>query len=1059
MAITSDNLKFFEAQYNTDNQNGGGFITNKEITSFDSTEIFQPTSELSQIYGLVNYRKIFAKVDTRTTEPLLGSYVFLAKPPSNKNVNMFLQKASSAYDVVSKARSLAEGYFGKSAKIDLGLIVAIESGQRSCTFIGGSANILKPDQTIILEEGLKSEAVKIRNASFVEKEIYVNGAYKTFYIYSVVFWQAIENNFSPTTEQDFARNVNHTFTVYSVFAGANASFYTSELLQNDVNKGDKKVAVNDNRKALAPVAATEVNTIRDVDFYNAPDFSKPLIARVGEAIPAGYFTGFFSQNTAKMTSNSNSLTSNFPFPSKLTAISSNFKISNNRIVRVPGSDLNAFNVTVFGLKESGSYKNFTSILSGEKGGVTYQTVLTHETAYCTVSWMYDGFLQTTDSQANDGVVISLNANVIQLNFKQPVDANTAIVISYLPIVSNEFAMTREQQYYGDWYNSIDTYQFIQEINNTANLNNISTYSFTKDGYLITKNVSESMYQAETVVKENPRAFTQDDERQLLSKCTTNLLVAQAKNVRVGYVSKYLSKSVINSIRFGSGFAYTAEQIVSMASSFTDFDVYAVSVNNTLKIVIYPQTLNTIVNKEATEHIFLNSSMKDFDVKLKEALQSLSSTLNVSSIQYLAGSTFIVSGCKSGTKTAFTGNYTRYQFNNGAKIQGDNAASAQSFAKWENNEISFLIPQNAKIESLQINFNIDRPVVINVKDLDKQNRIYSQNVDNCFIIFDEVTRLLKIIPLRSGWGEHVQKTLKIGYTESYYAPIEKNLVNIDSSRLQADGKVPVYQAGDVAILYQSRLFPIPSVGSGITVSSGINNVTELKVVDSKGVYMSESMYTENTANGTLTFKSSVSTAGLSSPLSLEVIESEINIISSSSQYEINLQNPVLRSYKKEHNAIFGSCLLLGEIRAGLTNSFSMTPWASVFSDVNTSVMSARYDFANFPIEIYNNQSVTERYAFVFTGSTTFNVVSDGGGVVASGNTSTDFELKNPATGEVIFKILRGGWGTGWSAGNALRINIKGGCEGIWLVRSTQRSEEVTTDGDKFCIMLKGDATKG
>ena len=306
---------------------------------------------------------------------------------------------------------------------------------------------------------------------------------------------------------------------------------------------------------------------------------------------------------------------------------------------------------------------------------------------------------------------------------------------------------------------------------------------------------------------------------------------------------------------------------------------------------------------------------------------------------------------------------------------------------------------------------------------------------------------------------MQKTLKIGYTESYYAPIEKSLVNIDSTRLQVDGKVPVYQAGDVAILYQSRLFPIPSVGSGVTVSSGVQNVTELKVVDSKGVYMSEAMYTENVAAGTLAFKSNVSTAGLSNPLSLEVIESEINIVASSSQYEITLQNPVKRSYKKEHNAIFGSCLLLGEIKAGVTNSFSMTPWANVFEDTTTSSVSARYDFANFPIEIYNNQSVTERYAFVFTDSTTFNVVSEGGGVVASGKTSIDFELKNPATGEVIFKLLRGGWGTGWQAGQALRINIKGGCQGIWLVRSVQRSESVTTDSDKFCIMLKGDATKG
>ena len=42
MAITSDNLKFFEAQYNSDELNGGGLITNKEVTDLLIQTLLKP---------------------------------------------------------------------------------------------------------------------------------------------------------------------------------------------------------------------------------------------------------------------------------------------------------------------------------------------------------------------------------------------------------------------------------------------------------------------------------------------------------------------------------------------------------------------------------------------------------------------------------------------------------------------------------------------------------------------------------------------------------------------------------------------------------------------------------------------------------------------------------------------------------------------------------------------------------------------------------------------------------------------------------------------------------
>ena len=1073
MAITSDNLKFFEAQYNSDELNGGGLITNKEVTDFETTEIFQPVAELSQVYGLVNYRKLFAKVDTETSESLLGSYVFLAKPPSDENVNLFLQKASSAYDTVQKARFLAEAYYSKSTRLDLGLIVPLEYGLKAASFMGFRKDILTTDMTIILEEGLVSEAVKIKEVSSFEKEIFVNGGYKIFFIYTVIFWQAIQNKFSASQESVVATNNLGSCAIYSVFAGANANFHTSEFLKTDISVGSKSIPIRSNRKALAPVAESTNSVVRNyqsealpstearlisasstLNYYSLPDWMYPNALLVGVSNTSNYFLDLRSSNLI--------LGENPSLPGK-------FELKNGVFKKYF-----PHNEQVFGIVKSTEKAslNFSTIKVGEKGGVNFQTLINCEAKNVTVYWLQDGFLKEENSIFGKEVTCSINSKSINLTFKQPVDANSVIVLKYsaleievLNAVGSSWFGGKEQiekgklQFDSHYANKSD---FFANPHNMNVCKGIPTYNNQNPTFLA-KTVSqvstfsgltnELQLQIQNAKYVKSSAFVLMDSilLRVVSKNTPSL---PAIFNPYGGLKEWVETATFH--------ANSKLESIKPSFIFNNSDAtLVIEVEGDSGIFAGDHFRKTLTNFK------LSNAKAEISAFLNEIANSKSFEWQYSNEAGINGTnTFLMYVDKNYSEENYS-NYDKYQIKNDTCFKFESSynnasGSAVNMKQVEGDFIPFLIPFNINKESFQVSF-IDKEGshVVSLQNFNMvEPDFYTYSKGNVHFAIDFKNNLVVAINRNEGanFQAFVESTT-IGYTESYYSPIEKSLVNIDSTKLQVDGKVPVYKAGDVCVLYQARYFPISSVGSGVKVSSGVSNVTELKIVDAKGLYMSETMYAENVAKGEITFNSNVSTGGLNMPLRLEVIESEINIVSSSQPNRLVLQNPVKREYKQEYNAVVGSALLLGEIKAGVTNSFSMTPWANYFEDSTTSVVSARYDFANFPLEVVNANSITERYSFVFTNSTNFNVIAEGGGVVASGSTGVDFELKNPVTQKVIFKLLKGGWGTGWQAGNALRVNIKGGCQGIWLIRSVQRAEQINTGSDKFCIILKGDATRG
>ena len=108
-------------------------------------------------------------------------------------------------------------------------------------------------------------------------------------------------------------------------------------------------------------------------------------------------------------------------------------------------------------------------------------------------------------------------------------------------------------------------------------------------------------------------------------------------------------------------------------------------------------------------------------------------------------------------------------------------------------------------------------------------------------------------------------------------------------------------------------------------------------------------------------------------------------------------------------------------------------------------------------ITSGGAITERWALVFTNTTTFNIVGEHVGVIGTGNINSTCAPVNGATNAPYFTLSALGWGIGWSVGNILRINTVGAMTPIWVVRTVQQGPN-TGIQHSFTLLSRGDVDR-
>lgn len=79
MAITNDDVKLFDSQYLSDEKNGGGRLTGREVIN----NLFQDSSRIDRTVADVALRKAFIGISTDNNDTCLGSHLILTEPPKD----------------------------------------------------------------------------------------------------------------------------------------------------------------------------------------------------------------------------------------------------------------------------------------------------------------------------------------------------------------------------------------------------------------------------------------------------------------------------------------------------------------------------------------------------------------------------------------------------------------------------------------------------------------------------------------------------------------------------------------------------------------------------------------------------------------------------------------------------------------------------------------------------------------------------------------------------------------------------------------------------------------
>jgi hypothetical protein len=154
----------------------------------------------------------------------------------------------------------------------------------------------------------------------------------------------------------------------------------------------------------------------------------------------------------------------------------------------------------------------------------------------------------------------------------------------------------------------------------------------------------------------------------------------------------------------------------------------------------------------------------------------------------------------------------------------------------------------------------------------------------------------------------------------------------------------------------------------------------------------------------------------------------------------------------------SALPFGDLFARFYNVFEQQTWTSVWADERIgNAMTANFNETDYPITVTNRGTIKERWAVIFTGSTTFRVVGESVGEIGYGNTSDDCAPTNNATSAPYFVIPALGWGAGWSAGNVLRFNTDACGAPFWIVRTILQGP-ASVESDKFALAFRGDVDR-
>lgn len=293
---------------------------------------------------------------------------------------------------------------------------------------------------------------------------------------------------------------------------------------------------------------------------------------------------------------------------------------------------------------------------------------------------------------------------------------------------------------------------------------------------------------------------------------------------------------------------------------------------------------------------------------------------------------------------------------------------------------------------------------------------------------------------------------IAYT---YIPLDSEILGLSATRLPIDGRVPIFRVGGIGIVSASKNQQLSSAIAGQTYTLDDQRISYCELEDADGIKVPYDMYVVDYDYGKVTLNGDFDLGAMVTPLVVKYRYQDMGLIRDVQiNGQITFTKPVTHNYDPE-NSIVGSALVTGDMQSRYTYKFVQSTWSSVWANEATgAAISANFNDSLYPIQVTNDGSIQERWAIVFTDTTSFRCVGEYSGQIATGMINTDFSPINPVTGKPYFVVKKEGWGSGWASGNVLRFNTIAAMHPVWVIRTVKQSEP-TLISDDFQIMLRGD----
>lgn len=313
------------------------------------------------------------------------------------------------------------------------------------------------------------------------------------------------------------------------------------------------------------------------------------------------------------------------------------------------------------------------------------------------------------------------------------------------------------------------------------------------------------------------------------------------------------------------------------------------------------------------------------------------------------------------------------------------------------------------------------------------------------------------------NEALSGTVKYSCVVQTTLPLSAGILGLDPVRLPSDGRVPIISAGNTLVFRNPLTYTFTgTVAAGDTTSLPRGALESAVLYDSTGTMVDIGLYTADLTAGSITINVGADISSYTQPFVCTHTRGEMVLCTDA---EITGQvsfAPALVNDYPSASSFVSSALIgpdAGNLQGAYNTKFVQTTWNYNPSDlwddvVHGSSPTANYNDIDYPIQVTDLDTITQRVALIFTSSTGGNIAFEDLGVVGTFTTAASVAPINPATGNPYFIMDYHGFGTGWAANNAIRFNLQGAGFPVWFSRSVQVGASASLD-DAFTVETRWD----